>query len=108
MNTEKTSLETQNQPSCLGTVSGSLSKSEKQVIKLLEKIDEIANKKDFKAYIFGQAGYFAVLLKNPTPKQIEIESKQRLILNERVIWMSKNIRGDGAHADFRWLNELNS
>jgi antirestriction protein ArdC len=31
MNTEKTSLETQNQPSCLGGVSGSLCYSEREI-----------------------------------------------------------------------------
>jgi hypothetical protein len=85
----------------IGGVSGRLSKSEKQVIKLLEKIDTISKNNDFKAYLFGQAGYYVALLKDPTPEQVDVESKKELILNDRVIWKSRNIRGDGGDADFR-------
>jgi hypothetical protein len=97
-------LESNSQPNTLSdkdSVIGSLSKSEKQVIKLLEKIDEISKNKDFKAYLFGQAGYYIALLKNPTKEQIDFESKKEIILNERVIWKSNHILGDGGDADFR-------
>jgi hypothetical protein len=82
------------------SVISSLSKSERKVLELLKKIDVIAKEPDFNSTVFGQAGYFLAFIKNPNDNQIEIERKKQCILNERVIWMSKHLIGDGGDADF--------
>jgi len=81
-------------------VSGSLSKSEKKVIELLKKIDELAKEKDFQATVFGQSGYSLYLLKNPTKEEIDLESRNQYILKDRIIWKSESLIGDGGDADF--------
>jgi len=77
-----------------------ISKSEKQVLKLLKKIDIIAKEKDFQCIMFGQSGYNLYLLKNPTKEQIELESKAKSISKDRIIWKSDYLIGDGGDADF--------
>ena len=50
--------------------------------------------------MFGQAGYNLYLLKNQTHEQIDLERNEQAILNNRIIWKSKNLIGDSGDADF--------
>jgi hypothetical protein len=76
-----------------------LSKSEKAVIKLLEKIDEISNSPDFNCTIFGNAGYSVLMLTDPTKEQGEHEYETTTISKDRIVWKSRHLVGDGGDPD---------
>ncbi len=77
-----------------------LTKTEKKVLNLLNKIDLLSKSEDFNATIFGQAGYSVYLLLKPTPEQLNTEANKESILKDRIAWKSTNLIGDGGDADF--------
>jgi tRNA uridine 5-carbamoylmethylation protein Kti12 len=77
-----------------------LTKNEAKIISLLEEVDELSKNKDVKLYIYGHAGSRFVVL-DSTNKYDDFERKRECFANERVIFESKYMQGDGGDADFR-------